>query len=83
MEPETFDFKPDELKMSKELQAKMEKTRVALHERWEREKREAQTVYEITLPEKTLTIFGKEHADHILRTLKGLKVSGTYRVTKK
>lgn len=31
----------------------------------------------------TLTIVGKEHAEHVLRTLKGLKLTGTYRITKK
>lgn len=41
MEPQTFDFKPDAPKLS------------------------------------------KEHAEHILRTLKGLKLTGTYRITKK
>lgn len=73
MEPQTFDFKPDTPKLSKEMQATLAKTEAALKQMWEREKREAQT----------LTIFGKEHAEHILRTLKGLKLTGTYRITKK
>ena len=34
-------------------------------------------------PKQTLTIFGKEHAEYVLRTLKGLKLTGTYRITKK
>ncbi len=50
---------------------------------WEREKQEAQTVYEITIPAQTLTIVGKEHAEHVLKSLKAIRVSGTYRVTKK
>lgn len=29
------------------------------------------------------TEVGKEHAEHVLRTLKGLKITGTYRITKK
>lgn len=83
MEPQTFDFKPDAPKLSKEIQATLAKTEAALKQMWEREKREAQTVYEITIPTQTLTIFGKEHAENILRTLKGLKLTGTYRITKK
>lgn len=63
MEPQTFDFKPDAPKLSKEM--------------------EAQTVYEITIPAQTLTIVGKEHAEHVLKSLKAIRVSGTYRVTKK
>lgn len=82
MEPQTFDFKPAAPKLSKEMQATLAKTEAALKRMWEREKREAQTVYEITIPAQTLTIFG-EHAEHTLRTLKGLKLTGTYRITKK
>ena len=65
MEPQTFDFKPDTPKLSKEMQATLAKTEAALKQMWER------------------AIFGKEHAEHILRTLKGLKLTGTYRITKK
>lgn len=46
-------------------------------------KPDAPKLYEITIPAQTLTIFGKEHAEHTLRTLKGLKLTGTYRITKK
>ena len=80
MEPQTFDFKPDAPKLSKEMQATLAKTEAALKRMWEREKQEAQTVYEITIPAQTLTIVGKEHA---LKSLKAIRVSGTYRVTKK
>lgn len=52
MEPQTFDFKPDAPKLSKEMQATLAKTEAALKHMWEREKREAQTVYEITIPPK-------------------------------
>lgn len=83
MEPETFDFKPETRKVSRELEATLAKTQAALQEMWKREKQEAQTVYEITIPAQTLTIFGKEHAEHVLQTLKSLKLSGTYRITKK
>ena len=83
MEPQTFDFSPQQVKLSREMQATMERTHAALQEMWAREKQEAQTVYEITIPAQTLTIFGKEHAEHTLRTLKGLKLTGTYRITKK
>lgn len=50
MEPQTFDFKPETPKLSKEMQATLAKTEAALKQMWEREKREAQTVYEITIP---------------------------------
>ena len=83
MEPQTLDFKPETANLSKEMKATLAKTEAALNRMWEREKREAQTVYEITIPAQTLTIFGKEHAEHVLRTLKGLKLTGTYRITKK
>lgn len=65
------------------MQATLDRTHAALQQMWAREKQEAQTVYEISIPAQTLTIFGKEHAEHALRELKSLKVSGTYRVTKK
>lgn len=83
MEPQTFDFKPDAPKLSKEMQATLAKTEAALKRMWEREKQEAQMVYEITIPTQTLRIVGKEHAEHVLKTLKGVRLSGTYRVTKK
>lgn len=53
MEPQTFDFKPDAPKLSKEMQATLAKTEAALKRMWEREKQEAQTVYEITIPAQT------------------------------
>lgn len=83
MEPQTFDFAPDTPKLSKELQATLAKTEAALKKMWAREKQEAKTVYEITIPAQTLRIVGKEHAEHVLKTLKGVRLSGTYRVTKK
>lgn len=83
MEPQTFDFKPDAPKLSKEMKATLAKTEAALKQMWAREKQEAKTVYEITIPAQTLTIVGKERAEQVLKTLKGLRLSGTYRVTRK
>lgn len=83
MEPQTFDFKPDAPKVSKELQAKLAETGAALKQMWAREKQEGRTVYEITIPDQTLTIVGKEHAEQVLKTLKCLRLTGTYRITKK
>lgn len=83
MEPQPVDFSPKEVKLSREMQATMERTHAALQQMWEREKQKAQTVYEISIPAQTLTIVGKEHAEHVLRTLKGVRLSGTYRITKK
>lgn len=82
MEPEVHDFRPQQKPISKELQATLAKTEAALHEMWKREKLEAQTVYEITIPAQTLKVFGKEHFEQALRQLKELRVSGTYRITK-
>ncbi len=83
VEPQTFDFKPDAPKLSKEMQATLAKTEAALKQMWAREKQEAKTIYEITIPAQTLTIVGKEHAEQVLKMLKGLRLSGTYRVTRK
>ena len=83
MGQQEFGFEPEACDMSKRLQAALEKTESALKQMWECEKQEERTVYEITIPTQTLTIFGKDHAGHILRTLKDLKLTGTYRVTKK
>lgn len=83
MEPQTFDFKPDAPKLSKEMQATLAKTEAALKQMWAREKQEAKTIYEITIPAQTLTIVGKEHAEQVLKMLKGVRLSGTYRVTRK
>ena len=83
MEPQTFDFKPDAPKLSKEMQATLAKTEAALKQMWAREKQEAKTIYEITIPAQTLTIVGKEHAEQVPKMLKGLRLSGTYRVTRK
>lgn len=83
MEPQTFDFKTDAPKLSKEMQATLAKTEAALKQMWAREKQEAKTIYEITIPAQTLTIVGKEHAEQVLKMLKGLRLSGTYRVTRK
>lgn len=83
MEPQEVDFSPREVKLSREMQKTLEKTHAALQKMWEREKQEAKTVYEITIPAQTLTIVGKEHAEQVLKMLKGLRLSGTYRVTRK
>lgn len=39
--------------------------------------------FDFKIPAQTLTIVGKEHAEHVLKSLKAIRVSGTYRVTKK
>lgn len=83
MEPQEVDFSPREVKLSREMQKTLEKTHAALQKMWEREKQEAKTVYEITIPAQTLTIVGKEHAEYVLSTLKSVRLSGAYRVTKK
>lgn len=83
MEPQEVDFSPREVKLSREMQKTLEKTHAALQKMWEREKQEAKTIYEITIPAQTLTIVGKEHAEQVLKMLKGLRLSGTYRVTRK
>lgn len=83
MEPQEFDFSPKRAKLGRDMQATMDGLHAALQKKWERDKRESQTVYEVSIPAQTLTIFGKEHAEHTLHVLKSLKVSGTYRVTKK
>lgn len=82
MEPEVQDLRPSQKPLSRDLQATLEKTESALREMWAREKREEQTVYEISIPAQTLKLFGKGHFDHALRQLKELKVAGTYRITK-
>ncbi len=83
MGSEEHAFMPETTHLSREMQATLDRTHTALQQMWAREKKEARTVYEISIPAQTLTIFGKEHAEHALRELKSLKVSGTYRVTKK
>lgn len=83
MEPQEVDFSPREVKLSREMQKTLEKTHAALQKMWECEKQEAKTVYEITIPAQALTIVGKEHAEHVLKSLKAIRVSGTYRVTRK
>lgn len=83
MDSQAFDFKPDEPELSEELRAAMSKAEAALKRMWEREKREAEAVYEITIPGQTLTVVGKDRAEQVLRTLKSARLSGTYRVTKK
>lgn len=83
MDDQPIEFKPDAPKLSKEMQATLAKTEAALKQAWEREKQDAQTVYEITVPAQTLSIVGKEYAEVALKALKGLKLSGTYRITKK
>lgn len=83
MEPQEVDFSPREVKLNREMQKTLEKTHAALQKMWQREKQEAKTVYEITIPAQTLTIVGKEYAEHVLKSLKAIRVSGTYRVTKK
>lgn len=69
--------------LSKEMRASLDRTGAALKRMWEREEHEARTVYEIAIPAQTLTILGREHADHILRTLKAAKVTGSYRMTRR
>lgn len=83
MEPREYEFRPETGKLSREMQETMKRTEAALQAMWARERIEQETVYEISIPPQKLTIYGKEHFDHALKTLKGLKVSGTYRVATK
>lgn len=41
MEPQPVDFSPKEVKLSREMQATMERTHAALQQMWAREKQEA------------------------------------------
>lgn len=68
--------------LSKELQGTLERTHKALQAMWEREKIESDTTYTIKIPAQTLTLTGKQNAEQTLATLKSLRVSGSYRVTK-
>lgn len=83
MEPQTFGFEPETPVLSDETRQAMARTEAALKRMWERERIDGSMVYEIMIPSQELTVSGKDRAEHVLRTLKGLKVRGTYRITKK
>lgn len=69
--------------MGADLKGAVDRLHSAMQKRWETEEWEASLAYEISIPAQTLTIYGKEHAEYVLRSLKGLRVSGTYSITRK
>ena len=83
MEPQESSFAPDDRNLSEELQAAMQRTHAALQRMWDREKQEEESVYEITIPAQELSIIGKERSELVLKTLRDVRISGTYRVTRK
>ena len=83
MEPQEYSFAPDDRKLSEELQTAMQRTHAALQRMWDREKQEEEAVYRITIPAQELSITGKERAELVLRTLRDVRISGTYRVTRR
>ena len=83
MEPQESSFAPDDRSLSEELQAAMQRTQAALQRMWDREKQEEEAVYEITIPAQELSIIGNERAELVLKTLRDVRISGTYRVTRK
>lgn len=68
--------------VSEELRQTMQRTYRALQRSWEQREQDAAKVYQIVIPAQTLTIYGETQAQHVLRTLRSVKVSGTYRVSK-
>ena len=64
------------------LQRSMERTNDALRKRWQSGQIAMSTTYAIDVPAQSLLILGEQQAQHALKTLKGLGVKGTYRVTK-
>lgn len=80
---EEVGFEPERGNLSPEMQATLKRTEAALQAMWARERIESETVYAITVPQQTLTVYGKENFEQVLRGLKKLRVSGTYRVIRK
>lgn len=73
----------DALDVSDQMKESMKRTYDNLSKRWEREGKAASTVYQIDIPAQSLTICGEQQANIVLRTLKSVKVTGTYRATRK
>ena len=73
----------EELDVSDQMKQTMMRLHDNLEKQLERKSREAQTVYQIAIPEQTLTVPDKDLAEHTLHMLKSFRVSGTYRVTRK
>lgn len=63
------------------LQAAIENAHKACAEKWEREKADSETVYQIDIPAQHLTVKSGAYARDVLRTLRGVGVGGTYRIT--
>ena len=63
------------------LQAAIENAHKACGEKWEREKADSETVYQIDIPAQHLTVRSGALARDMLRTLRGVGVKGTYRIT--
>lgn len=68
------------LDVSDELKRTLMRAHEALQRSWERDRADAETVYKIDIPAQALTIHGEARAQEVLATLKGVKVTGTYRV---
>lgn len=69
--------------LSPSLRSSLDRLHESICSKKDREEKDARTVYEIAIPAQTLTVFGREHADHAVQTLRSLKVTGTYRVTRR
>ena len=65
----------------KRLQAAIENAYKACTEMWEQESADAAAVYQIDIPAQHITVRSGAHAREVLRTLRGVGVGGTYRVT--
>ena len=77
-----FDIEKVAPNISDELKQTLKQTHAALQKRWETDKQDAETVYQIEIPAQSLTIYGETRAKSVLLTLKGLKLTGTYRIKK-
>lgn len=65
----------------KRLQAAIDAAHKACVEKWEHERADAATVYQIDIPAQHLTVRSGAYAREVLLTLRGVGVGGTYRVT--
>lgn len=82
MTAQELDIEKHAPNMSEELKRALIRTHAALQKRWEEDKKDAETVYEIDIPAQSLTISGETRAQNVLLTLKSLKVTDTYRIRK-
>lgn len=71
------------LDVSDGLKRSMMLAHESLQRSWERDRADAETVYEVDIPAQVLTIHGETRARDVLATLKGVGVTGTYRITRK